>query len=92
MVKVACIALEGHDLMFYSNDHAPPHFHVRARDGSWEIRVMIETTTTARLDCSVKFARARHGVPPVAVGKALRRLVVAHRELLLAEWMTRAPR
>ncbi len=38
MGKVESFKLEGLDLFFNSNDHMPPHIHVR-KPGAWEIRV-----------------------------------------------------
>ncbi len=32
--------ISGLEIYFRSNDHPPPHFHVR-RSGEWEIRVFI---------------------------------------------------
>jgi len=38
MGKVEAFRLDGLELLFYSNDHRPPHIHVLKR-GAWEIRV-----------------------------------------------------
>ncbi|MBA2663238.1 MAG: DUF4160 domain-containing protein [Bradymonadaceae bacterium] len=38
MGKVDSFAIPGLELLFYSSDHPPPHFHVR-KPGEWEIRV-----------------------------------------------------
>ncbi|HEX2900810.1 MAG TPA: DUF4160 domain-containing protein [Bacteroidia bacterium] len=31
------------DLMIYTNDHNPPHFHVKSRDGRIDAKFIIET-------------------------------------------------
>jgi len=36
--KLECLALEGLEAWFNSNDHLPPHFHVE-KPGEWEVRV-----------------------------------------------------
>src|ERR1700677_2081189 len=38
MPKVACFAIPGLTCWFWSNDHEPPHFHVK-RDGEWELKI-----------------------------------------------------
>lgn len=38
MPKVACFQIAGLNCWFWSNDHDPPHFHVK-RDGEWELKV-----------------------------------------------------
>ena len=38
MPRVRCIAQAGVELLFYSNDHNPPHFHAVKRD-HWHYRV-----------------------------------------------------
>jgi hypothetical protein len=48
--KVDCIDGEGRFCyLFYSNDHEPPHVHVRRR-GEWEIRVKFLTCKKSFLD------------------------------------------
>ena len=36
--RVDCLRFEGYVCWFNSNDHPPPHFHVK-RTGEWELRV-----------------------------------------------------
>jgi hypothetical protein len=38
MPKVECFTIPGLTCWFWSNDHNPPHFHVK-RDGEWELKV-----------------------------------------------------
>jgi hypothetical protein len=38
MPKVACFEIVGLTCWFWSNDHDPPHFHVK-RQGEWEYKV-----------------------------------------------------
>lgn len=38
MGKVECFVLAGIQLIFYSADHLPPHFHAKKKQ-AWEIRV-----------------------------------------------------
>ena len=38
MPKVACLEIPGLTCWFWSNDHNPPHFHVK-REGEWELKV-----------------------------------------------------
>ena len=39
MPRVRCLSLFGVELIFYSNDHDPPHFHAVKRD-HWHYRVL----------------------------------------------------
>jgi len=41
-------------MFFHSDDHGPPHVHVR-RPGEWEIRVNLLLTTEAHLEFTVKW-------------------------------------
>lgn len=55
--KVDCIDGKGKFYyLFYSNDHEPPHIHVR-RKGEWEIRVKFLTCSKGYLDYEVVFPR-----------------------------------
>lgn len=38
MAKIDCFQIPGLYCWFWSNDHDPPHFHVK-RNGEWEIKV-----------------------------------------------------
>jgi hypothetical protein len=39
MARVKAFAVDGVRMWFWSNDHAPPHFHAASDDGSWEVAV-----------------------------------------------------
>ena len=84
MGKVECCSVSGLDLFFHSDDHGPPHVHVR-RPGEWEVRVDLILTTRDHLESSIKW-------PPQFTGPRGRwreeiiGTVVAHRAALLEEW------
>ena len=82
--KVQCIAIDGLDLWFNSNDHRPPHFHARM-SGEYELRVYFLLCTAEHLECDVKWSK-RGKKPSAKVQKSLRDLVVKNRESLLNEW------
>lgn len=84
MGKVECISLPSLDLVFYSNDHRPAHFHARSR--TWEIKVFIETTTESVLDYSIKWSRLRRKNPSAKSLKAIAGMVCKYRVQLLEEW------
>lgn len=49
---VECIKRNGkYKYLFYSNDHEPPHIHVR-REGEWEIKVLFLKCTKDHLEYS----------------------------------------
>lgn len=37
MAKIDCFAIAGLEFWFWSNDHNPPHFHVK-RAGEWGLK------------------------------------------------------
>lgn len=79
MAKVECFDIPGLKCWFYSNDHDPPHFHVK-QDGQWEIRVKFALVESQMFEL-------KWGKPPS--GKVLRQIakcVKDHRAQLLAEW------
>jgi len=79
--RVEAFVIDGLVLWFWSDDHGPPHFHVK-RAGEWELRVYFLETTAGVLAHEMKW-----GAPPAA--KLLSQIaqeVVDHREALLAEW------
>jgi uncharacterized protein DUF4160 len=82
--KVECCFLPGLDLFFYSDDHGPPHVHVRSQ-GRWEIRVDLVLTTKDDLVFSVKWQRDLVG-PRRRIQRALCRVVTTYRGALLNEW------
>lgn len=52
---VECIHNQRYVYLFHSNDHEPPHVHVRRR-GEWDIRVKF-------LNCTVEFLDYNFAVP-----------------------------
>lgn len=84
MGKVDCFSLPNLDLVFYSNDHLPAHFH--ARSSTWEIKVFIETTTESTLDYGIKWSQLRRQKPSARSLKAIAAMVCEHRLQLLEEW------
>jgi hypothetical protein len=81
MGKVEAFRLDGLELLFYSNDHYPPHIHVVKR-GAWEIRVYLLATTQQYLSFALKWGAEPSGRDQ----KRLCLAVDAHRAALLAEW------
>lgn len=79
MPKVQCFEIAGLICWFWSNDHDPPHFHVK-RTGEWEIRVKF-TEGEPRM-----FELVWGGFPGVKVRRKIARNVEEHRVRLLAEW------
>ena len=84
MGKVDCCSLEGYELLFHSEDHGPPHIHVR-RPHEWDIRVSLLLTTEKHLDYVVKWPRTFIG-PARKVRRQICALVTEHRDALLEEW------
>lgn len=81
MGKVEAFRLDGLELLFYSNDHRPPHIHVLKR-GAWEIRVYVLATTREHLSFDLKWGATPSGRDQ----RRLRLAVDGHRQDLLAEW------
>ena len=79
MPKVACFKLPGLTCWFWSNDHDPPHFHVK-REGEWEIKVHF-TEGVARM-----FERKWGDAPQAKVLREIAKIVQEKRAQLLAEW------
>ena len=84
MGQVDCCSVPGLDLFFHSDDHGPPHVHVR-RPGQWEIRVSLLLTTADRLEYTVKWPSKPSGLNR-RVRRKIRTAMVEHREALLKEW------
>ena len=82
MSNVDCIEIPGLVCWFWSNDHDPPHFHVK-RQGDWELKVNF-------LIGEGDMFELQWGTSPKA--KLLRRIagaVAANRAALLAEWQAK---
>ncbi|RDV37718.1 DUF4160 domain-containing protein [Bradymonadaceae bacterium TMQ3] len=85
MGKVRAIQVAEVELLFYSNDHPPPHFHVR-KAGEWEIRVYVLTSNRVDgLDYEWVWPRGSTHINGRLI-RALLREIEAHRAELLAEW------
>ena len=87
--KLDCFSIQGLELFFYSNDHLPPHFHVK-KVGEWEVRINIETSTEANgLDLSYVFPKRQgrnfRGISGQQQRQILK-LIVDHRLEILEEW------
>ena len=81
MPKVDCFAIPGLTSWFWSNDHDPPHFHVK-REGEWELKVKF-------IEDDSRMFELVWGVGPRS--KTLReiaRYVRENRARLLVEWET----
>jgi Domain of unknown function (DUF4160) len=82
--KVSAFSIDGLICLFYSNDHRPPHFHIK-KAGCWEIRVYFLSCTKNELDYSVKFSK-NSGSEDVLMKKerkAILQMVMKHRDALL---------
>jgi len=81
--RVECIAIEGLELWFNSNDHLPPHFHAE-RTGEWEVRVYFLKQGGEMV--RVKWPKNRRRWPSANELKPLLEAVENHRPQLLEEW------
>jgi hypothetical protein len=80
MPRVRCVSQDGVELLFYSNDHDPPHFHAVRRD-HWHYRVRFLLPEEEMLQ--------KKSGPRAMPGNTKRQLlarVAAHRLALLEEW------
>jgi hypothetical protein len=85
MPKVECFRIPGLTCWFWSNDHEPPHFHIK-RDGEWELKVKF-------MEADVRMFDLEWGNPPKS--KTLRLIaknVNENRIELLAEWEAKVHR
>lgn len=86
MGKVVSLSISGCECFFNSSDHLPPHFHVKSKDGMWELRAFINGTTKQQLVYEFKFPSNRK-VPILSkLEKEIRKKIVQNREKLLGEW------
>lgn len=81
MGKVEAFRIAGLELWFWSNDHAPPHFHAK-QTGEWEISASFLESTKRNLAYQVKWGSG----PNRAEQTLIAGCVFAHRGELLAEW------
>ncbi len=78
MVTVSAFSLSGLKIWFWSNDHEPPHFHVKRR-GEWEIKV-------AFLEDSSEMIEIVFGKPAAKVQKEISELTEQYRLEILEQW------
>jgi hypothetical protein len=79
MPKVECFEIPGLYIWFWSNDHDPPHFHVK-QEGEWEIKVKFAEGEEQM------FEQEWGCIPSSKVLRKLKKAVKKHRADLLAEW------
>lgn len=78
--------LDGIVIVFYSNDHAPPHFHAR-KPGEWEIRVFLEDSEDAAFHFDFKWQSKAEGLSRSEIS-LISEFVRSNRESLKLEWKT----
>jgi hypothetical protein len=78
VVTVTAFKIPGLKIWFYSNDHEPPHFHVKRR-GEWEVKVHF-------LHAPEEMIETVFGKPSSSLVKKITRLSEEHRLELLEEW------
>ena len=78
MASVSAFAISGLKIWFWSNDHEPPHFHVKKR-GKWEIKI-------AFLEDAPQMIEVVFGKPTAKVVKEIKELAAQHRLELLEQW------
>jgi hypothetical protein len=88
MGLVKAFVVPGYELRMYSNDHAPPHFHVAPNALNFELRVYFLETTADRLAVDMVYPpnRPPEKLLPSNIRKILIRLVIRHRVELLEQW------
>ncbi len=79
MPKVACFGIPGLLCWFWSNDHDPPHFHIK-REGEWELKVKFAEGE------SQMFELEWGDAPRAKVLRQIEKIVKEKRVQLLAEW------
>ena len=85
MGRVGGFNLNGLEAFFRSNDHRPPHFHIKKK-GEWEIRVYIITTQKNSFDYSFKFPKNGSKKISSKEKKEIIKFVIKNRESLLLSW------
>ncbi len=79
MPKIACFEIPGLLCWFWSNDHNPPHFHMK-REGKWGLKVNFA-------EGEERMFELEWGDPPrMKVLRQIAKIVEEHRVQLLAEW------
>lgn len=80
MAIVAAFQVPGLKLWFWSNDHAPPHFHAK-RPGQWEVKVHFLADPNKMIELCWETRK-----PTRRDMKALTELAEEHRLALLDQW------
>ena len=80
MVTVSAFQIEWLKLWFCSNDHEPPHFHVK-KSGEWEVKIsfMLDQSEMVEVEWSKKHLSQK-------VLKQVTKLAEEHRVALLEQW------
>jgi len=76
--------LDGYEIFWYSNDHAPAHFNVQKK-GHWGIKVYFELSNQYKLSYVISWQNKSIG-PTSKELKLLREYVQAHKAHLQHEW------
>jgi hypothetical protein len=84
MGKLDAFSMSELDLFFLSNDHRPPHIHVR-KPGEWEVRVYFLESSKKRLIYDVKWSTTVRTLTKIQE-KQLIQLIRANRDSLIKEW------
>ena len=84
MGKVESCSVEGFEMLFYSNDHNPPHVHIR-KNGEWEIVIDLLFTTRNELRYIVKWPKSFLG-PDAKMKKIFRKMICDNRASLISEF------
>lgn len=83
MPKLKCAGIAGMKLWFWSNDHEPPHFHVK-KSGEWEYRVCFLLDASEMFE--LKWAKTEKTTMSRQEREQIVELVAAHRPAILQEW------
>jgi hypothetical protein len=78
MAKVTAFTIPGLTIWFWSNDHEPPHFHVKRR-GEWVVKVKF-------LLNAVNMIEVVGGKPKSKALKQIIKLTEKHRSELFEQW------
>lgn len=79
MGKLDAFGIAGCTCVFHSNDHPPPHFHVK-RPGEWDMRVYFLEDPPR---CEMKFEIKKI---PGTLRREVQQLAEIHRKALFEEW------
>ena len=80
MATVTAFQISGLKIWFWSNDHEPPHFHVKRR-GEWEVKVCFLLDGNDMIEVI-------NGKPAGKMIKQIIALAESHRLELLEQWQT----